>query len=239
MEIKGKIMAAYKDEKFENDRSYVLGKTMADIVADGLRMDIIQKKIPTGSIITVKEVAERYGVSPMPVRDAFNTLKGEKLLEVSPYKHCKVLSIDRNYVSNIYGLADAIEGLLLEDAINNASDELISSVEKINERIKNLVANMDEDAVSEYQHLNAKFHQRLYSVSTNTIAQDLNRYYNDTIIDSFRIEYPATLERLSACYEEHQAIIDAVKNRDIPAARAALRSHNDNAKADFLKNNLD
>ena len=98
-----------KDKRAANDtgNQYIVGQTMADYVADRLRMDIIQKRIPADSIITVKDISERYNVSLMPVRDAFHTLKGERFLEVVPYKHVKVLRIDREYVSNVYDFARA------------------------------------------------------------------------------------------------------------------------------------
>lgn len=231
-------MAAYKDDKYENDRSYVLGKTMADIVADGLRMDIIQKKIPTGSIITVKEVAERYGVSPMPVRDAFNTLKGEMLLEVSPYKHCKVLSIDRNYVSSIYDIVGALEGLLIEDFMRHVETELVNSAEKINEHIRLISESPDEYAIEEYSHLNTKFHQKLFSASYNEVAKKLYYYYNDTILNTFRVGYPVASDRLYESYKEHKAILDAIRAGDVDRVLKEVREHADKAKKDFLNNDL-
>ena len=56
--------------------------TVAAQVTERLRSDIINKNIEPGSKITIKEISERYGVSNMPVREAFRTLEGEKLLEI-------------------------------------------------------------------------------------------------------------------------------------------------------------
>lgn len=58
--------------------------TVASKVTERLREDIISKKIEAGSRITIKEISERYGTSNMPVREAFRTLEGEKLLEITP-----------------------------------------------------------------------------------------------------------------------------------------------------------
>ena len=129
-----------KDNRKVNESSnqYVVGQTMADYVADRLRMDIIQKRIPADSIITVKDISERYNVSLMPVRDAFHTLKGERFLEVVPYKHVKVLRIDREYVSNVYDFARAIECLLIEDLLENGDEALYTELERINNRMRRL-----------------------------------------------------------------------------------------------------
>ncbi len=226
-------------EENNTERPLSFGRTMADIIADGLRMDIIQKRIPAGSIITVKEVADRYGVSPMPVRDAFNTLKGENLLEVSPYKHVKVLSIDRDFVSDVYDFVSAMECLIIEEVCRNCSDELIDKAEHYNDRIRRMVENDDPDKEEEYGHLNERFHHTLYSAATNKVVIKQYNYYNDTILSSFRIEYPTSAKRLLKAHQEHQDIIDALRKRDAAAAAAALRRHNENAKADFLENSID
>lgn len=234
-------MSAYRvdDDSKNTDRPFGLGRTMADIIADGLRMDIIQKRIPEGSIITVKEVADRYGVSPMPVRDAFNTLKGENLLEVSPYKHVRVMSIDRDFVSDVYDFTTALEMLMLEEVCRYCSDELIDRAEHINDKIRRMVENDDPDKAEEYAHQNGRFHHTLYSAARNKVAIKQYSYYNDTILNSFRVEYPTSEKRLLNAYEEHKKILEALKKRDSRAAVDALRVHNDNAKADFLENNID
>ena len=58
------------------------GATIANRVADQLRDDIVSHRIKPGSRITAKEIADKYGVSSMPVREAFSMLCGENLLEM-------------------------------------------------------------------------------------------------------------------------------------------------------------
>ena len=62
------------------------GATIANRVADQLRDDIVSHRIKPGSRITAKEIADKYGVSSMPVREAFSMLCGENLLEMNPYR---------------------------------------------------------------------------------------------------------------------------------------------------------
>ena len=89
--------------------------TVASKVTERLREDIISKKIEAGSRITIKEISERYGTSNMPVREAFRTLEGEKLLEINAYKGATVLCIDETFVREIYGLLRALECVADED----------------------------------------------------------------------------------------------------------------------------
>ena len=83
-------------------------QTITSQVVENLRRDILSKQIPAGSHIGVKEIAERYGVSNMPVREAFFTLAAEKLIEMSPYKGAEVLPINRQFIADIY----EIQGML-------------------------------------------------------------------------------------------------------------------------------
>ena len=95
----------------------VADKTLAARVTDKLREDIINNKFEAGSRITIKEISERYGVSPMPVREAFRTLEGEKFLEINAYKGATVQRIDGSFVRDVYGILRALECLIYESAL--------------------------------------------------------------------------------------------------------------------------
>lgn len=69
------------------------GATIANRVADQLRDDIVSHRIKPGSRITAKEIADKYGVSSMPVREAFSMLCGENLLEMNPYRGATVIAV--------------------------------------------------------------------------------------------------------------------------------------------------
>ncbi len=212
---------------------YVLGQTMADYVADRLRMDIIQKKIPADSIITVKEIAERYNVSLMPVRDAFHTLKGEHFLEVVPYKHVKVLRIDKHYVRSVYDFARAIECLLIEDLIDKGTEETYAELERINKRIQRL-GDEDEVDAGELTRLNTQFHNVLYAPSTNDVAKTYFKYYSDTILNALRAEYKVEQRRLKSMVAEHTELIEAARSGDRERLLDCMTRHCIDARDDFL-----
>ena len=85
--------------------------TVASRVTDKLREDIITHKIEAGSRITIKEIADSYGVGSMPVREAFRTLEGEHLIVMLPYKGATVAKIDKAFASDIYQISCYLERL--------------------------------------------------------------------------------------------------------------------------------
>jgi len=101
--------------KFNEEYNPIDSKTIAERVADRLRGDILQKRIPEGSRITVKEIAQRYGAGLTPVRDAFQVLKSERLLEITPYTHARVLKLDKSFIKNVYDLVRQLECMMAEE----------------------------------------------------------------------------------------------------------------------------
>ena len=226
-----------KRQNNKSNEQFVIGQTMADYVTNRLRMDIIRKNIPPESIITVKDIAERYNVSLMPVRDAFHTLKGERFLDVVPYKHVKVLRIDKEYVQNVYDFTRAIECLLIEDLLKNGDETLYAELERINNRMRRL---SDEEEIDseELTQMNSQFHALLYSTSGNAVAKHYFMYYSDTILNALRTEYKVEQKRLKSMVTEHQNLIDAARSGDLERLKASMVEHCMGARDDLLKHDL-
>ncbi len=224
-------------QSLNSGEDFVPGQTMADYVANRLRLDIIRKKIPPDSIITVKEIAERYNVSLMPVRDAFHTLKGERFLDVVPYKHVRVQRIDRDYVRSVYDYARVLECLLVEELPERGTEELFTELEQINDKIRHLC---DRPSIEpqEFLQLNTLFHNTMYGISKNDVAKNSLHYYNDTIINALRTEYQVSHERIAVIVEEHDLIIQAARQRDLELLQKTLTKHCIDGRNDFLKNEL-
>ena len=137
----------------------VAEKTLAARVTDKLREDIINNKFEAGSRITIKEIAERYGVSPMPVREAFRTLEGEKFLEINAYKGATVQRIDENFVRDVYGILRGLECVIYESALDEIDTGVIRQLRFLNEQIKAYSASPEFG--QEYIDMNTLFHNTI------------------------------------------------------------------------------
>ena len=128
----------------EDNRDLITSKTIAVQIADQIRDEILSRSIKPGSRITVKEIADRYNVSAMPVREAFNMLCGEQFLELNPYKGATVMAVTPELMAQLNDLQGALEGLLVELCLQKGySDELIAQLEEINQQIDAL----DEEGI--------------------------------------------------------------------------------------------
>ena len=209
----------------------VADQTIATKVIEKLREDIINNRFETGSRITIKEISERYGVSPMPVREAFRTLEGEHFLEINPYKGATVLRIDERFVRDVYGILRALECLLYETALDEIDEEIIQKLRCINEQIR-VIAELPYGA-AEYVDLNTRFHNTIMEHSKNQKALEMYTHYHE-IISTIRKKYTPVPERIRIGIEQHEKLIDALEKKDALLVKMAVDEHIKSALENFM-----
>ena len=209
----------------------VADQTIATKVIEKLREDIINNRFETGSRITIKEISERYGVSPMPVREAFRTLEGEHFLEINPYKGATVLRIDEQFVRDVYGILRALECLLYETALDEIDEVIIQKLRCINEQIR-VIAELPYGA-AEYVDLNTRFHNTIMEHSKNQKALEMYTHYHE-IISTIRKKYTPVPERIRIGIEQHEKLIDALEKKDALLVKMAVDEHIKSALENFM-----
>lgn len=209
----------------------VADQTIATKVIEKLREDIINNRFETGSRITIKEISERYGVSPIPVREAFRTLEGEHFLEINPYKGATVLRIDEQFVRDVYGILRALECLLYETALDEIDEEIIQKLRCINEQIR-VIAELPYGA-AEYVDLNTRFHNTIMEHSKNQKALEMYTHYHE-IISTIRKKYTPVPERIRIGIEQHEKLIDALEKKDALLVKMAVDEHIKSALENFM-----
>ena len=205
----------------ENRKEQLAGKTMAAQIADRIRDDIICRNIPPGSRITVKEIADRYGVSSMPVREAFNMLGGEQLLRLNPYRGATVMAVTSDLIMQLNDVQSALEGLLVELCLQKGyAKDLLDEMERVNQQIAAAGPGERERRIV----LNTEFHTLEYSPCKNHMAFNL---FQRTVKQLYTIHrfYPAEVERVREMVQEHQQIIDSLRARDVLSAVAITKLH--------------
>lgn len=216
----------YNSETPSNDS--VVGKTISSKIADRIRDDILSRRIEPFSRITAKEIADKYGVSSMPVREAFNVLCGENLLDLSPYKGAVVMPVTPKMMAELNDLQCALECLLIELCIKKGySNELLEQIEKVN---KDMEACMnDEDWQQKRLDLNTLFHTLVYSPCKDHIAyKEFEK--NFKLLVSIRRYYKMDVHRSKESVAEHQKLIAAIRSKDIVTAVAMNRQHSIRSK---------
>lgn len=211
----------------DDSKEIIAGKTIAVQIADRIRDDILSRAIQPGSRITVKELADRYNVSAMPVREAFNMLCGEQLLELNPYRGATVMAVTPELMAQLNDVQCALESKLVELCIQKGyPEELLDKLEAINQEL----AALDEQGIRERRiDLNNQFHTLEYTPCQDHMAYTMfKRTLNQlSAIRRFHIMEAA---RVRETVEEHAMIIKALRRGDVVSAVALTKLHTSNAK---------
>jgi len=197
---------------------------------DLLREEIISGEIPPDTHLTILGVAKRFGVSHMPVREAFQWLQGEGLLKVMPHKGAFVLSLTREYVRDIYELRGIIAGLLARQSIACITPAILTKLDKIHTRFCEAANRNDFD---KSMSLNNLFHEKIYMLGRNIEAKNTYTLYA-ALLGTLRRKFGFQSVRLGKMMEEHAGILQALHAKDKILVEKLVRLHGKGAMNDIL-----
>lgn len=190
---------------------------MREQIADHIRTGVLTGELTAGARLREQDLAARYGVSRGPVRDALLQLTKEGLLVAKP--NCGVTvsqSPAKDIQPLIVELRQRIELFAVEKAVARFTDEDIAHLERHVQGLGD--ACRHGDLASVVQH-DMAFHRLLVEAAgSDTVELWL------PIVMRMWLHY-GRHEDLMESYQEHSAILAAVKDRDAGAARAALEQN--------------
>jgi DNA-binding GntR family transcriptional regulator len=200
-------------------------------VAMRLRDDIVSGTIPFGARITIDSLANRYGVSHMPVREALRELQGEGLVVSEPNRGARVRAIDSDFVVNLFEIRTALEVMLARRAAQHFSAADVVAVERIEDAIEEAIARRDfATAVAQ----NRAFHQHINQVAGNVDALPLvDRHW--LLLAALWRSFGYGEERFAGVSNDHRHLIAALAARDQEATAVVMAAHTTKAKLAMLE----
>jgi DNA-binding GntR family transcriptional regulator len=196
-----------------------------------IREDILSGGLPFGARVTIAELAQRYGVSQMPVRVAFGQLQGEGLLTISDTGRASIRAVDRDFIGNVFDIRRELEALLIRSAADRISDTQLQELEAIEATLEQMVHDQN---YAEVQAANRRFHSLVSRAAHNDDAVELiDRHFFLVAALWRRVSYGP--ERFSGVVNDHRFILKALRLRDADAAVALSRAHVTKAKLVLLE----
>lgn len=188
------------------------------VIEETLRSAILDGRIPCGSALRQQDLADFFGVSRMPVREALRQLEAQSLLSVIAHKGAVVAPLVQGDAVETYALR-----ILLESEALRLSIPLLTAddIELAARHIDDLET---EREYTEIGRLNRLFHMALYSKAPN---RRLLRLVEDGLNEEerfLRFNLQAmNLGELSQ--EDHRALLRAVEDRDVEGSVRLLEQH--------------
>ncbi|HJW24050.1 MAG TPA: GntR family transcriptional regulator [Rhodocyclaceae bacterium] len=190
-------------------------------VAERLRQRIFAHELPPGTWIDEQKLAEQYGISRTPLREALKVLASEGLVELKPRRGCYVTEISAQDINDIFPLMAMLEGRCAAEAVKRAKRADIEELKAIHETLER---SAQEGKIETFFEANQQFHQRIQELAGNrwllTVIQDLRKVLKLSRMHSLSIE-----GRLQQSLEEHRAIMAAIQAGDAAQAEKAMHDH--------------
>jgi DNA-binding GntR family transcriptional regulator len=208
-------------------------KRATDEVYDSMRQAILTRVFKPGERLQVEEISAKLGVSLTPVRHALQRLATEGLIEIHPRSGTYVASVSAKDIEETFEIRCALELLAGEKAIERITPD---QVRRLNDLLGILARPVEgSDALAAHEKANAEFHQILIQASSNQrlieMYESLNAHIKIARIHSAETNRrPSWADRLKEEQDEHEAIVQGLVTRDLPALTAALRKHITRAK---------
>jgi len=191
-----------------------------------LRDDILQGKIAPGAKLTEHRVCKEYNVSRTPVREAFQKLELDGLIQIIPNRGAFVIGLSRQDIEDMYELRKAYEAIAVRWAVERMTEQ---EFEELEEAYDIMEFYTQKGEAEKMLQINMHFHQLIYSATKNRMLQHvLTSYQIYTKNTKVSSEYIRAY--LDEVLDEHWQIFLAFKAKDKDAATQAAIRHMENGK---------
>jgi DNA-binding GntR family transcriptional regulator len=188
-------------------------ETAPNVIARALRQEIDDGVIVPGSALNQVHLAERFGVSRVPVREALHRLEAEGLISQAPHKRARVASVtDEATVTESLEIREALEPVLMREVVRRIGNDAL-------DRAADLLRSLnDETDIAKLRGMHGDFHAVLYAaaqrpqmasiISSHRYRFDLNPLREAEQLGAFiRAARPIHRNLLKAC---HARKVDAL-----------------------------
>lgn len=181
--------------------------------------DIIQGKLQPGSVIQLGTLADEYGVSRTPVREALKLLEREGLVQAIAYKGYLIRSIEPGDVRDVFFMRRLLEGAAAEIASQRIADGTLGRLRALQPPTGQQMTLRHDEAFHEFHRLIVE------ATGSARLIKAFEHIYNDVR----RLQYAGIGQsrRPDLVRNEHSAILESLEARDSQKARELMEQHMD------------
>ena len=204
--------------------------TLATTLTDRLVKAIVSGELAPGEKLSEPELAQRFGTSRGPLREALQRLEGMRLVDRRAHQGAWVAVIDRGALVDLYDVREALEGLACRLAASAMTpDEIASARALLDEHERRPDVRADRSYFQEEGP--PDFHFRIVTGSRNDelVAVLVGQLYHRVRL--YRYRSSRITNRPLRALKEHHQILDAIEAGDGELAEMLMRRHIRSARA--------
>ena len=196
-------------------------QTRAGELAAALADDILRGRLLPGVRLDEQELAQQFGVSRTPVREALGQLAATGLVEQRPRRGVIVAVISPLRLQEMFAVMAELEASAARLAATAMTAEERQGLDAFHRASQSAV---HHGRIDEYERCNQEFHSRLYAGCHNGYLRDLLNATRARVAPFRRAQFNL-LGRLAASWREHDAVVSAILRGDGEGAARAMREH--------------
>ena len=198
-------------------------RALYEEVAELLRQRIFQRELEPGSWIDELKIAEAYGISRTPLREALKVLAAEGLVTMKVRRGAYVTEVSEEDLTNVYHLLSLLESDAAGVVATKATGAELAELQALHQELEAAAA-PGKANTDQFFTINERFHMRLLEIANNRwrdqMVADLRKVMklnrHNSLLKSGRID-----ESLA----EHRAIMAALTSRNSEATAQRMREH--------------
>jgi DNA-binding GntR family transcriptional regulator len=194
-------------------------RALYEEVAELLRQRIFARGLEPGQWIDELKIAQEYGISRTPLREALKVLATEGLITMKVRRGAYVTEVGEQDQRQVFHLLALLESDAAAHVAQNASEAQLAELEKLHQQLEAASKNRER-----FFAINEQFHMRLLELAGNRwqvqMVQDLRK-----VMKLSRHQSLLKTGRLQESLQEHRAIMEALLSRKSVRAQAAMRTH--------------
>lgn len=183
-----------------------------------LRADISSGKLAPGAVLRQAELAEQFGTSRIPVREALNSLQAEGLVQIEPNRGAYVTTLGADELHELFDLRVLLETDLLRRAVPLHTERTLRRLESVQHELDG------ETEPLEWLRLDRAFHDGLYAPSGRPRSLQMVASLR-AAVERFYLAQLGPEARRPGWNDEHQRLIALVRAGDADGACAKLEGH--------------
>ena len=194
-------------------------RALYEEVAELLRQRIFSRELAPGSWIDEMKLAEEYGISRTPLREALKVLAAEGLVTMKVRRGAYVTEVSEKDLSDVYHLLSLLESDAAGVVAQHASDAQLAELQSLHKQLEAAAGNREK-----FFAINERFHMRLLEIAGN-------RWRDQMVADLRKVmklnRHNSLLKsgRVKESMLEHRAIVDALVRRDPKSAVKKMQEH--------------
>jgi DNA-binding GntR family transcriptional regulator len=197
------------------------GETLTEALQTRLEEEILTGTLRPGMRLDEQEVAQRFGVSRTPVREAFRLLASNGLLELRGRQGAVIAKANIQTLVEMFQVMAELEGLCARLAARRISSEAAAALEEIHAR---LLRSAEEGAPELFYNVNLEFHEAIYDAAHNVFLAQQTRALRNRVA-AYRRQVTYMPGRMRETLREHGEVVKAILGHDGDAAHLAMRGH--------------